>query len=398
MSFFYNIALFLLMSFLFFQKKRKKGLWKRLGFQIPDPKGKELIWIHAVSVGEIKSAKILIEKIQKEKPSSFLLVTTTTMTGEEEAKRELKVDWITLMPLDFSFIIRKWCQKLKPKWMIFIESDFWFHLLKYVKEYGGKNVLVSAKISSKSQKRFLKFPKVSKVLFSYFDRILVQNRENYDRFVSFVSDSNIVQITGNLKFESIPIQIDKNQWAPFFSKAIYKIAITCTHAPEEEELLDALEGVCAEIFLAPRHPERFDAVASFLQSKKIPFIRWSQIEKRKGDETVILIDQMGILPILYSFCDLTISAGSFSSKKGGHNLLEPIFYGSFVLFGPFIHSQKEIARYVIEKQMGIQVEMAHLKKQVQLLQENPIPKSFLSSHPQKGAILERTWELLSNLN
>ena len=353
------------------KKKKNPTLSERFGWKLPDPQGKPVIWIHAVSVGEAKAAQSLFRSLKDQYPASFFLITTGTATGQAEAKRSLpEADAFFFLPLDFSFVMRRWAKALRPTHFILIESDFWAHLLLELKKQKTFLVLASGKISERSASRFRFFSFFAKKLFGLFDLFCVQSKEYASRFAPFVPQ---LYITGNLKFDAEPKPIDITPWQGLCRH--HAITIASTHAPEEESLLKALKPLFADllIFLAPRHPERVNAVEKILQDLQIPFIRWSQVEGRTGHETVILIDSMGQLPICYKLSKLAIVAGSFTDKVGGHNLIEPCLYGCPSLFGPFTHAQTEFTHRILEAGAGLQIPLSAVEKTVDQILKNTLP-------------------------
>lgn len=381
-------------------RKKLTALRQRLRSDPPDPQGRAVIWLHAVSVGEVKAAKRLLQKIKEQYPNTFILATMATSAGIEEAKRSLsQADAIRFMPLDVSWLIRKWVRLLRPQLLLFVESDLWIQLLQTVKEIGGRTALVSGKLSERSANRFAKIPFFAKTLYSLVDVILVQNAEYRDRLAPFVLEKEKLRIGGNLKLEATAQAVDRNLFAPYFQGDLFSIAIVSTHAPEELELLDALQSVEATLYLAPRHPERFEEVAELLESKRISYCRWSRITERKGQERVILIDAMGKLPIFFTFVDLAIVAGSFSSRIGGHNVLEPCLYGTPVFFGPHMHQQKEFAARVLEAGAGRQVELSEIASAIRSYAQNPLPMRQAARGLFEGSsqILETTWAAIKPL-
>lgn len=334
---------------------RKPHHFHRLFASIPDPQKREVIWIHAVSVGEAKSIQSLFASLHASHPASFFLITTTTATGQAEARRCLPgADAFAYLPIDLRWIVGRWADKLRPKLFILVESDFWPNLLAAIKKSGGKTILVSGKLSERSARRFARFRYFSKKLFKRLDLLCVQNKEHADRFLP-CADPARIQIGGILKLDHRPIQIDPSQCRQKLSLTEPAITLSCTHAPEEEELLDRLPLDRLFVFLAPRHPERFEEVAQILQRKNISFLRWSRLAERRGGERVLLVDAMGQLPICFALSRLAIVAGSFQPHVGGHNILEPCFYGVPVLFGPHVFNQKELAARALAAKAGMQV-------------------------------------------
>lgn len=332
--------------------KRHPAFLQRMGFDLPTP-DRAVIWIHGVSVGEIKAAGPLFKALRSD--SAYFFITTTTATGFAEAARTLpEADAIAYLPIDFTWVVRRFVKALNPTHFILVESDFWPNLLRELKKSGTKISLVSGKISEKSARRFAFFSYFSKRLFACFDHLCVQSEEYYQRFLPF-SDPARLAITGNLKFD---IQAGPLTRKLELTKPV--ITISCTHAPEEELILNALIGGPWTLILAPRHPERFDEVAQLLEKKNLPYSRWSKHPSGR----LILVDAMGQLPICYRESDLAILGGSFVEGIGGHNVLEPCLYGVPVFFGPFMQTQQEFVKRVLETKAGYQLPIVDLRQAV----------------------------------
>lgn len=339
-------------------------------FHLPNPEGKELIWIHGVSVGEIKAAQPLFRALKEKHPNAFFFVTTTTTTGQFEARRSLNADAVRYLPFDIPWVARLWAERLRPKLFLLIETDFWPNLLRAIRRVGGKTALVSGKLSFRSARRFQRFAPLSKRLFSLLDLLCVQNEEHARRFEPLLVDPSRLHITGNLKLDQEPQPVEISFWQQKLALSRPALAVTCTHSGEEESILEALCDLDLFFFLAPRHPERFDEVAHFLTRKSIPFFRWSKMEKRRGGEKVLLVDAMGQLPICYSLSRLAIVGGSFTGKVGGHNVLEPCLYKIPVFFGPSMDAQREFASKVLASKAGKQIPLDLLRISVEEFFQN----------------------------
>ncbi|PIS02935.1 MAG: hypothetical protein COT85_02585 [Chlamydiae bacterium CG10_big_fil_rev_8_21_14_0_10_42_34] len=342
--------------------KSHPAFFQRLGLKVPTPTKNFTIWIHAVSVGEIKSASSLYTQLRKSYPDAFFLITTTTATGQMEAKRSLpQADAYAYLPIDLTWVVRRWVKKLNPKLFILIETDFWPQLLTELKRNKTKVVLVSGKLSERSAKRFFYFKHFAKKLFSNFDLLCVQSEEHFKRFFPLVPDPKKLHTTGNLKLD---LEAQKTAKLQFPQPAI---TISCTHETEEEQLLDALLDTDYFLILAPRHPERFEKVAGLLKQKNIPFSRFTSSEPYKK---VLLVDCMGKLPICYANSRLAIVAGSYVKHIGGHNVLEPCLYGTPVIFGPHIFGQKELANRAQSFGAAKQVSLHSLKNTIESILSN----------------------------
>ena len=337
--------------------KKMPRLRERFGFNPPNSlKEGRRIWIHAVSLGEIKAALPLIQQL-RQMASLNLLITTTTATGYEEACQSMpNGTMIRYLPLDFSWIMRRWIASFRPDQLIFVEGDIWPNLLHEAHRQRVFTALVSGKISEKSARRFRFFRKIANRIFGTLDQLLVQNEEHRNRFDTFIDHP--IYVVGNLKLDIQPIAVNPDEIRHRFSLPKQNVlTISCTHAPEEKDLLTLLYPLWDEmpdliLFLAPRHPERFDEVAALLHQMKIPFCRWNET---RTQERLILVDSMGQLAFCYSVSSLAVMAGSFSSHKGGHNVIEPCLYGCPVLFGPSMHAQKEFAKIVCQAGAGQEI-------------------------------------------
>ena len=356
--------------------KYRNTLLQRLGWQfpqIPSQKSTHVIWIHSVSVGETRAVIPFFQQLKKKHPDAAIYVSTTTGTGFLESKKSLpEADAHFLLPLDFSWVMHRLCNHLKPTMLILVESDFWYQLISQVKKRGVAVFLINGKISERSTKRFQLLSCFSKRLFSSIDHFCVQNEAFAKRFMQLGIPADKITVTGNLKLD-IPVKS-----LTFPEKQTFKaqlkitdqdvvITIGSTHSPEEEWLLAALTHLpipTLKILIVPRHPERFASVAAHLKSQKIPFGSYSNRAELQGDERVILIDTMGELNHCYQIAKLAIVGGSFVDHVGGHNILEPVFFTTPVLFGPHMQAQEEFKNLALQSGAGLLVTLELLPKTV----------------------------------
>ncbi len=345
-------------AYSWYSGKQYPTLSDRLGLHPPDPHGKEVIWIHAVSVGEVKAAQVAIEHLNIDCEKIFLCITTASMTGLAEAKKSIPyASSHRILPLDLSWIMKRWVRVLKPSRLIFIEGDLWYHLLKAAKKNNTHTSLLSGKMSSTSARRFRKVLPLARKLFSYLDHISVQNQIYFDRLKPFVRP-DILHIGGNLKFQARPQPVDLAQLKSLWGKGPW-LTISSTHDPEEEMLLDALAPLlpAVRIFLAPRHPERASAVAAMLNRKKIEY---TTLDLPSHSARLVLVDRMGELAKCYCLSFAAIVGGSYIPNIGGHNVLEPSLYGAKAIFGPFTAAQIDLVEHVLKNQLGRMVPLAEL--------------------------------------
>lgn len=404
----YNLFIFLLLLLylpkilydLLFRKKYRKALLYRLGlksFSFERKQDDFVIWIHAVSLGETRSGKELVQKIQQSHPKAKIVFSSGTETGHAEARR-IAGDCAFFLPLDFSWTMRKLVQKIRPQLLILIETDFWYHHLHFAKLSGAKILLVSGKISKKSVRLYRVFTSFSQKLFGHFDLFSVQNNTYKKRFETAGADPQKIVVTGNLKYDQNTPFLSSQELRGWKEKmGIYEedhvVTIASTHAPEEKWLAGQMQKVWQrdpdiKILLAPRHPERFASVASLLRAQNIPFIALSKLHLKKSTEKVILIDAMGFLPICYQLSELAIIGGSFTDKIGGHNILEPNFYHVPVFFGPYMAAQADLKKIVLTAKAGAQVPLGEIADRLE---------SFFEDAAYRAQLKEATKGLIHSL-
>lgn len=353
--------------------KYRTSFKRRFGISFPyiQKGAKKLIWIHAVSMGETKAVLPLAKSLKEEFSDALFLISSVTETGHAEAKKSFSFfDFHVYLPFDFSWIIGPIIKRVKPDLIIISENDLWYHFLSEAKKNGAKIAVVNGKLSERSLKRFSVFSFFAKKLFSLIDLYCLQSDRYKERFLKLNIPEEKLVVTGNLKLDAKVkgLSLEELQNARQTLKIKeggVAIVAGSTHPLEEELLIRSLLPLWSKfsnlkLLLVPRHPERFNAVASLLKTMQIPFCRFSEIEKAQGDEKVLLIDAMGVLLTCYQIGDIAIVGGSFVPKIGGHNILEPAQFGKPVLFGPFMHSQQDFVDLIHEFKAGLQINESQL--------------------------------------
>ncbi len=369
------IAIPRMLYYFFVHKKYHQSLLLRLGFNYPNIEKNEqpLIWIHAVSVGETKAIVSLARELKLSYPTSRLVVSSVTETGQAEAKRSLPfADFHVFLPFDFYWLVRRIIRKASPQLVILCESDFWFNFLRCAKKQGASLALLNGKMSSESEARFCKIPFFSRMLFNLFDILCVQNELYRKRFLQVGAATEKLKVTGNLKLDDEYPRLsdaEVREWREKLGISTNQVVLTVgsSHYPEEQLILDLAKDIWnrfpqLKVILVPRHPERFKEVATLLENERLEWISFTDINRRTGKEQIILIDAMGMLRMCYQLSDIALVAGSFTTKVGGHNILEPCWYGKPVLFGPSMYSQLELVDLIQQAQAGMQVTQEQLGK------------------------------------
>jgi 3-deoxy-D-manno-octulosonic-acid transferase len=387
-GFVFYIPKFLGMCFL--KKKYKNNFFQR--FKRHEPLSfNDSIWIHAVSLGEVRASIPLIHQIKKQVPFKKVILSTITEAGFEEAKKIAELEDFFYLPFDFFHLTSRLVKAKKPSVVIFIEGDLWPNFIFALKKEKIPFGIVSGKISKRSFNRYGYFPYLKEKFFSSFSFIFVQNAHYYESFKKLGIDLNKLKITGNLKFDLQPPVLSEKEIKELkeklnLKKSDFVIVLASTHKFEEELLLLELREWVSKnknikVLLVPRHSYRFSEVRQSLTKCGFEFSVFSEI-KQGASSQIILIDAVGFLNNFYQISNVAVVCGSFT-PVGGHNILEPLFFNKPLLFGPYMETQKELCDLVKKEGVGIEVTDKSLKMHLQKIYLNQeLPKgsdNFLGS-------------------
>lgn len=306
------------------------------------------IWVHAVSVGEVMAALPFLTSLKKEFPGIKIVLSTATYTGQKIAREKFpSADRTMYIPWDTWLTISKAVRTIKPKIFITIETELWPALFSILKKNGSRIVLLNGRISPESFKGYKLIKPFMKKVLSYLDFIYMQGETDAERIVTIGADKKKAGIMGNFKFD---IELDKKESVNWMDGVKGKILLAgSTHKGEEEIVLDAYEEVKKsfpdlKLILAPRHPERFNEAEEILKRRNLNFIRRtdftvdsSQFTVHSQQTDIILLDTIGELSQLFSKADVTFIGGSLL-PFGGHNILEPAYWGKPSIFGPHMEN------------------------------------------------------------
>ena len=333
--------------------KYRAGLGERLG-KVPDRLRNQVaadtIWIHAVSVGEVLAISRVIADLKTQLPAWRIVVSTTTDTGQKLARERFGENNVFYFPIDLPFAVRAYLQALCPKLLVLAESEFWPNLLHWARLSDAAVAVVNARVSNRSLPRYLRFQKLLRPVMQNVQLFLAQSEEDARRLIRMGAPAERVQVSGNLKFEVKPplrpaiaaafAAMKREENSPL-------LVAGSTLDGEEPMLLEMFRQVLprypkAVLVLAPRHPERFDVVASLLELSGVRCQRRSQWkEERPIAGGVFLLDSIGELASLYEFADVAFVGGSLV-PRGGHNVLEAAQFGTPILVGPYTENFRDI--------------------------------------------------------
>lgn len=289
------------------------------------PFEKNGVWFHSCSMGETKAIKPLIEKFIDEANVSVI-----TNTGFEEASKITK----NSRYLPFEIFLPFWVNKQKV--LVVMEAELWYMLFLCAKAKGAKTFLINARISDKSYSSYKKFSFVYKRIFKNIDKVFAQSQLDKERLEELGAKN--VEVIGNIKLAQLPTV--KNEF-----KKPQGVAITAgsTHEKEEELILNSYKKEHGKLIIVPRHPERFDKVdlliKEYIKDKNLSYNRYSNDEHFDSD--IILVDKMGMLNDIFAISDVVILGGAFE-KIGGHNPVEPAYFGCKLISGKNIFNQKPL--------------------------------------------------------
>ncbi len=311
---------------------------------------RRVIWVHAVSVGEVLAVSGLVTEMRRAFPYHRVLVSTTTDTGQELARKRFGEDSVFYFPMDFAFAIRRYLRVLRPELVVLAETEFWPNFLREAHASGARIAVVNARISDRSWPRYKRFRWALRKMLVHVDLFLAQTEADSTRLQSIGALPQRVQVTGNLKFDvnppSPPSIVESLRRSLAAEKAGPVLVCGSTVEDEEPPLLKAFENLRvahprAVMILAPRRPERFDEVAILLQQLGMPSWRRSLWTGESLAGGVLLVDSIGELAALYALADVAFVGGSLV-PRGGHNIIEPAQYSVAIVVGPHTENFRDI--------------------------------------------------------
>lgn len=329
-----------------------RARWReRFGYDLPRYEADGApIWIHAVSVGEAIAATPVVEYLSERHPDIPLLVTTTTATGAAEVVRRFgsSVEH-RYFPYDLPWVVRRFLGTLRPRLLVLMETELWPHLLCGCARMNVPVIVANARLSQKSADRYARVPRLIKQMLGTVSCFAAQGEDDRRRFIALGAPSNSVVVTGSLKFDiELPASVAESGQALRRFLGVNRTVLMAgsTRDGEEAILLSAYTRLLARhpdalLLIAPRHPERFEAVADLCRSAGFELVRHSNGGPCPASCQIYLIDSMGELPGFYAASDVAFVGGSLV-PRGGHNVLEPAALGIPVIVGRFTFNFSEI--------------------------------------------------------
>ncbi|MFL6227782.1 MAG: 3-deoxy-D-manno-octulosonic acid transferase [Pyrinomonadaceae bacterium] len=339
-----------------------------------DTGSRPVIWLHCVSVGEVQAARPLARAIVERFPSHALVVSTTTLTGQQiarEAFRDLAAS-VFYFPFDWAWSVRRALDRVRPSVVLLMETEIWFRFLRECDERGVPVALVNGRLSERSFRRYNLIRRfVSRVL-DTLSLAVAQTEDDAARLRALGLTPERVRVSGNIKFDLDTGADARAATEEFRARFAFDderplVIAASTHAHEERVLLEAFKQLLSarppashprarpRLLIAPRHPERFNEVASLIEASSLSWARRSSpASAEDARREVVLLDSVGELRAVYPLAELVFVGGSIAAT-GGHNVLEPAAEAKCVVTGAHTFNFSEIMRRFVERDALVQL-------------------------------------------
>lgn len=348
------------------------------------------IWIHAVSVGEVLAAKPLVDGLKRRMPRRPLYVSTTTETGQQLARERLKcADAVFYFPLDWVFPVRRALRQMRPAIVVIMETEIWPNFLREARNMAIPVVFANARISERSFARYNRWKLLTMEFYTevmrYAEVFLAQTEEDAERLRAMGALEERVEVAGNLKYDGEPPS--PTEFASWLSAQIaaqerWPVLVAGSVVAQEEAAVLAAYDIVQRRFrrallvLAPRKPDRFDAASQIAEEGGWHTVRRSRVDMNLSlpdDTDIVLLDSIGELARLYSLADVVFVGGSLV-PVGGHNILEPAWFGRVPVFGNSMENFREMAEQFLRAKAAIEVHSGPELGQVwvQLIEAAPL--------------------------
>ena len=345
---------------------RNPGYWRRWGerFGFVPSLAQSPLWVHAVSVGEVRAAVPLVAALERLNPGRRILITTMTPTGSAQVRVLFsgRVEHC-YVPYDLPSAVRRFLRRTRPRLAVIMETELWPNLFHLCDEADVPIVVANVRMSEKSMRRYQRFATFTRKTLEHVRIFAAQSEADATRLRSLGAKPDQVHVTGSMKFEINPpaslreqAEVLRRQWGT--QRPVWIAA--STREGEDEQVLEQFRLLKQQfpallLVLVPRHPERFANVTKLCRRSGFDVaLRSEQRGALEPGIDILVGDTMGELSLLYAASDVAFVGGSLVAT-GGHNLLEPAAAGVAVVFGPHTFNFAEIARLARERGAGVQV-------------------------------------------
>lgn len=329
--------------------------------------GRPCLWLHAVSVGEVNLLATLLAEIARRRPDWQCVVSTTTKTGYDLARKKYADHLVFYCPLDFTWATRRAMRRIRPDLLVLAELELWPNLIDAARRHGAPLAVVNGRLSPSSHAGYRRLGRLARATFRRLDLVAAQDDEYAARFRDLGARPQSVVVTGSLKFDGAqtdrahPTAVALARLAGIEPADVIFLAGS-TQQPEEALALAAFQALAPRfarlrLILVPRHPERFDTVARLLDQSGQPWQRRSRLEAEGPDPAarILLVDAVGELAAWWATAAVGFVGGSLLNDRGGQNMIEPAAYGTPVCFGPGTRNFRDVVARLLAADAAVVV-------------------------------------------
>lgn len=335
-----------------------RAVRERFGFlpQLPDAAGGRL-WLHAVSVGEVGVAAVLVPALLRKKPELKIVLSTVTQTGRDAARKIPGVEQLIYLPLDLPMVVRSALKRIQPSMIVLIETEIWPNLVVEAARQRIPLSIINGRLSGRSYRKYMRFRFFFSSLLKRFRDVLARGEGDAERFLSLGATS--VRVSGNIKFDAPAPLLEPPHGAYGLGAREHVIVAGSTHPGEEKMIGEVLASVDRKmpevgLLIAPRHLERVAQVEADLQNAGVSPVRWSHIKNSGAEHQVVILDVMGELADAYGCATMAIIGGSFI-PHGGQNPIEAARWAVPCLCGPHMENFSEVTREMVKQGGAVQL-------------------------------------------
>lgn len=348
--------------------RRPRASWReRMGFVQHPTTGRPVVWIHGVSVGEVKAASNFVQRLRAARPDLQLVVSATTPTGHLVARQEYADLPVVYYPLDFANFPARALDRLRPRCVLLMELEIWPNFLQAARVRDIPVAVINGRISERTFRGYRRLRGLLPQL-DLITKYCVQDKAYQQRLLALGVDAARVHVTGNMKYDSVVMANHDDARAalrPWLSPTGERVLVAgSTHHDEELAVVAAVDALAANgplpvrIVVVPRHPERAPAICQDLRAMGRPVFRWSEAgspPRPLAPGEVVVVDTIGQLQRFYAACDVAFVGGSLI-PHGGQNMLEPAAQGRAVLFGPHTTNFRRDVELLLAAEAVVQVQ------------------------------------------
>jgi 3-deoxy-D-manno-octulosonic-acid transferase len=335
---------------------------------IPEALPRPRIWFHAVSVGEAVALSPLARALKELMPSSSIIVSTGTETGQDKARDSIPdADGFFYLPLDFPEFVGPVVQRICPDLFVLMETELWPNLIHSLKAHGSRIAVANGRISDRSFPRYRKLKRFFAPTLDKIDLFLMTSETDGSRIKEMGAAGNKVRVTGNTKYDAIPGNTNSSVEAEMrglldLGPSTRVLVAGSTHPGEHEMVLDAYNELARQfsdlvLVLVPRHVEKTPAIVSAMAERRMepPFLRsTADFGETRSGRHVVVVDRMGELFRVFSVASVVFVGGSLV-PRGGQNVLEPAAWAKPILFGPSMEDFRDARDILVRCGAGVEV-------------------------------------------